>query len=104
MVPVEQSDEDARLQEAPVGAIRHSGKHYSTFTGHNILMREVFRDLGREPDLKINNLPSKSLGSLFKGRNDFLRKIYTVLGRAQHRGHQRFAAITASIHIARRGA
>src|SRR5208337_358458 len=51
---------------------------------------------GLEPDLKINNLPFKSLGSLFKGREEFLRKMHAALGRVEHHGHQRFAAITAS--------
>ena len=92
----EQSDEDTRLQEEHIAAIRQSGKHYSTFSGHNALTREVFRDLELEPDLKINNLPSKSLGSLFKGRDEFLSKIHTTLGRAQHLGHQRYAAIMAA--------
>jgi hypothetical protein len=46
--------------------------------------------------LKVNNLPYKSLGSLFKGRDAFLDQIRATLGRAEPLGHQRFAAITAS--------
>jgi tetratricopeptide (TPR) repeat protein len=95
-LPVQQSDDAAHLQQAHIAAIKAGGKHYGTFTGYNSLLREVFHDLGLEPDLKINNLPFKSLGSLFKGREEFLRKMHAALGRVEHRGHQRFAAITAS--------
>ena len=95
-LPVPQTDEEARLQQSHV---RRSGRAASTraaFNSYNTLVREVFHDLGLEPERKINNLPYKSLGSLFKGRDDFLGKIHDTLGRAEHRGHQRFAAITAS--------
>ena len=95
-LPVQQSDDAARLHQAHITAIKAGGKHYGTFTGYNSLLREVFHDLGLEPDLKVNNLPFKSLGSLFKGREEFLRKMRAALGRVEHRGHQRFAAITAS--------
>ena len=95
-LPVQQSDDAARLQQAHIAAIKAGGKHYGTFTGYNSLLREVFHDLGLEPNLKINNLPFKSLGSLFKGREEFLLKMHAALGRVEHRGHQRFAAITAS--------
>ena len=64
-------------------------------------MREVFYDLGLNPEtVKVNNLPFKTLGSLFKGRDGFLRQIRDALGRVDHRGHQRFAAITASASAA----
>jgi tetratricopeptide (TPR) repeat protein len=95
-LPVQQSDDVARSQQVHIAAIKAGGKHYGTFTGYNSLLREVFHDLGLEPDLKINNLPLKSLGSLFKGREEFLRRMHAALGRVEHRGHQRFAAITAS--------
>jgi hypothetical protein len=95
-LPVQQSDDAPRLQQAHTAAIKAGGKHYGTFTGYNSLLREVFHDLGLEPDLKINNLPFESLGSLFKGREEFLGKMHAALGRVEHRGHQRFAAITAS--------
>jgi tetratricopeptide (TPR) repeat protein len=95
-LPVQQSDEEARLQQAHLEAIRQSGKHRAAFTSYNTLVREVFHDLGLEPDLKVNNLPYKSLGSLFKGREEFLGKMHAALGQVEHRGHQRFAAITAS--------
>lgn len=94
--PVRQTDEETRLQQSHREAIRRSGKHYAAFTSYNTFVREVFHDLGLEPELKINNLPYKSLGSLFKGREEFLCTIHQSLGRVEHLGHQRFAAITAS--------
>ena len=42
----------------------------------------------------VNN--NKTLGTLFKGREDFLEKIRTTLSQAEYRGHQRVAAITSS--------
>ena len=48
--------------------IRRNGKHYAEFSGYNTLVRGVFHDLGLEPQLKIDNLPYKSLGTLFKRR------------------------------------
>ena len=78
-----------------IAAIKEGDKHYGGFTDNNKLHIEVFHDLGLEPDRKVNNLPFKSLGSLFKGRDEFLLKMRTALGRVEHRGHQRFAAITA---------
>jgi tetratricopeptide (TPR) repeat protein len=95
-LPVQQSDDAARLQQAHIAAIKQSGKHHGTFSGYNSLVREVFHDLGLEPERKCNNLPYKSLGSLFKGRDQFLGQMHDALGRVEHRGHQRFAAITAS--------
>ena len=95
-MPVQQTNEDSRRQQLHLDAIRQSGKHRAAFASYNTLVREVFHDLGLEPDLKVNNLPFKSLGSLFKGREEFLRKIHDTLGHVEHRGHQRFAAITAS--------
>jgi len=98
--PIRQSQEDARLQQGHLASIQLSGEHRKAFTSHHHFVREVFHDLGLEPSLKVNNLPYKSLGSLFKGRDAFLDKIHTTLGRAEHRGHQRFAAITASASAA----
>jgi tetratricopeptide (TPR) repeat protein len=95
-LPVQQTVDAARLQQAHVAAIKSGGKHYGVFTGYNSLLREVFHDLGLESTLKVNNLPFKSLGTLFKGRDEFLRKMHGALGRPEHHGHQRFAAITAS--------
>lgn len=91
-----QSDDDAKLQQAHAQHIRDSGKHRGAFASHHHFIKEVFHDLGLEPDLKVNNLPGKTLGSLFKGRDEFLGKIRTTLGEAEHRGHRRVAAITAT--------
>jgi tetratricopeptide (TPR) repeat protein len=95
-LPVPQTDEEARLQQLHMQAIRQSGKHRAAFNGYNTLVREVFHDLGLEPERKINNLPYKSLGSLFKGRDNFLGKIHDTLGRAELHGFERSATISAS--------
>ena len=95
-LPVPQTDEEARLQQLHLQAIRQSGKHRAAFTSYNTLVREVFHDLGLEPERKINNLPYKSLGSLFKGRDNFLGKIHETLGRAELHGFERSATISAS--------
>jgi len=95
-LPIAQSDDEARGQQAHLAAIRDSGKHWKYFSAHHDLIREVFYDLGLEPNLKINNLPYKSLGSLFKGREDSLGQIREALGDVGHAGHQRFAAIRAT--------
>jgi tetratricopeptide (TPR) repeat protein len=56
---------------------------------------------GPPRDHKPNNLPFKSIGHLFKGRDEFLNQIRTVFGPVDpHRGHQRVAAITASASAA----
>ena len=100
-LPVQQSDDDARLQQAHRDHIFRSGEHYKEFASPTSLVREVFYDLGLNPEtVKVNNLPFKTLGSLFKGREEFLRQIREALGRVDHRGHQRFAAITASASAA----
>ena len=100
-LPAQQSDDDARLQQAHRDHIFRSGEHYKEFASPTDLVREVFYDLGLNPEsVKVNNLPFKTLGSLFKGREDFLRQIRDVLGRVDHRGHQRVAAITASASAA----
>ena len=97
-LPVRQSDNDARLQRAHLAHIHNSGEHWKLFAGPHQLIREIFYDLGLEPSLKVDNIRSRfrSLGSLFKGRDEFLERIRTALGHANHRGHQRFAAITAN--------
>jgi tetratricopeptide (TPR) repeat protein len=95
-LPIRQSDEEARLQQAHAQHIRDCGQQWKDFGGHHELVREVFYDLGLEPDRKVNNLPYKSLGTLFKGREEFLEKILAALAGVDHRGHRRVAAITAS--------
>jgi len=92
---VEQSDAEAELQRQHRDRIQHSGKHYESFSGHADLVRRVLYDLHLQAELKINNLPYKSLGSLFKGREKFLVQLRETLGAAEHRGHQKIAAISA---------
>jgi tetratricopeptide (TPR) repeat protein len=93
---VQQPEADALLQRDHRTRIEASGKHYETFSSHAELARRVFFDLHLEADLKINNLPDKSLGTLFKGREEFLAQLHHTLGAAEHLGHQRAAAITAT--------
>jgi hypothetical protein len=69
--------------------ILESGKHRKYFASHHELVREVFYDFGLEPDLKVNNLPYPSLGSLFKGREHFLVQMRAALGKPGHLGHKR---------------
>lgn len=76
-------------------AIRATGEHRKAFGTAHQLVREVFHDLGLEPDYKANTLPYAPLGSLFKGRADFLAKLRAALGEVQYAGHGRHAAITS---------
>ncbi len=94
--PIHQSEDDAQLQQDHIQSLNNAGEHWTEIDGQHQLVREVFHDLGLEPNLKVNNLPYKTLGSLFKGRNNFLDKIRTTLSQAEYRGHQRVAAITAT--------
>ena len=95
--PASASDDDARIQQAHRDLIFRSGEHYKEFASPTNLMREVFYDLGLNPEsVKVNNLPLKTLGALFKGREEFLGQIQQAFGRLDHRGHRRVAAITAS--------
>lgn len=96
-LPVAQEESAARLQQDHWAAIRASGEAYKKFSGPLALVREVFYDLGlNTEELKANNLPFKSLGTLFKGREAFLECIRRVLGGVEHLGHKRLAAITAA--------
>ena len=78
-VAVEQSAEEAQLQREHHERIERSGKHYENFSGHTDLVKRVFYDLGLQAELKVNNLPYKSLGSLFKGRDEFLVQLRATL-------------------------
>lgn len=94
--PIAQTPEEAQLQHEHIERIKLSGKHREKFTSHADLINRVFYDLGLQSEHKINNLPYKSLGSLFKGREEFLAQLRATLGTAEHLGHQRVAAITAT--------
>jgi hypothetical protein len=101
ILPMPQADDDAGRQQRHRNLICRSGEHDKRFDSTTGLMREVFFDLGLNRELvKLKNLPFASLGSLFKGREQFLEKIRYALGQVDHRGHQRFAAITASASAA----
>ncbi|MFZ4509231.1 MAG: DUF4062 domain-containing protein [Fimbriimonas sp.] len=67
------------LQQAHIQRIDDDGKHYGVFVLHQDLIRRLFHDLGMDVNLKISNLPFQSLGTLFKGRDDFLAQIRTSL-------------------------
>src|SRR5579859_3444379 len=99
-MPIRQSEQSAQLQQTHRERLLNSSEHYKEFSSHHDLIREVFFDLGLEPDLKVNNLLFKSLGTLFKGREEFLETIRTTLSEADHRGHRRVAAIIASASAA----
>jgi len=91
-----QSEQDAEIQREHLASLESSGQHYKRFSGHVNLIREIFYDLEINPELlKPNNLPFKSLGTLFKGRKEFLESIRSTLSQAEYRGHKRAAAITA---------
>jgi tetratricopeptide (TPR) repeat protein len=87
---------DAALQQAHRARIECEGKHYGQFAGHHDLIRQVFHDLELSPRDKASNLPFGSIGSLFKGRDEFLEKLRDTLGEAGHRGAPRAAAITGA--------
>jgi tetratricopeptide (TPR) repeat protein len=93
--PVPQSEDDERLQQAHLSHLFGSGRHYAKIDGCHALIREAFHDLGLNPDVKANNIPYKSLGSLFKGREPFMDQLRAILREAEFRGHRRVAAITA---------
>jgi hypothetical protein len=95
-LPVPQSREDAKLQNEHIAAIRTSGKHYGTFTRYNKLIKEVCHDLGLEDKRGINNLPYKSLATLFKGRDDVLSAMHTRFGSIEYQGFERTPVITAA--------
>jgi AAA domain len=86
--PVNQTDEDASLQQKFVEQIRHSGKDRNEFGSLDELRALVLRDgfcLGkrRRPP---HNLPYSSLGTLLKGREDFLTGLRRSLQQTQS-GH-----------------
>ena len=84
-----QSAEDAALQQAHLASIHDSGEHYRTFTGPINLVLLVFDDSAWTPKANnVSNLPYRSIGSLFKGREGFLKKVRQSLLRIEQPGHQ----------------
>ncbi len=101
LLPVDQPDADRVLQQRHKDHILTSGEHYKTFASPLGLVREVFYDLGVNPEtIKVNNLPYKTLGTLFKGRAEFLAQLRETLGDMRHTGHARAAAITSAASAA----
>ncbi|MGF6939334.1 tetratricopeptide (TPR) repeat protein [Paraburkholderia sp. UCT70] len=96
--PPTQSSEDACRQEAHVRGIRESGEHREPFASANELLKRVLYDISPDgvPPHKASNIDVKSLGPLFKGRDDFLAQIRAALGEMQHTGVVRAAVITAT--------
>jgi Flp pilus assembly protein TadD len=96
--PPTQNDEDASLQQAHVHELRESGEHREWFASTNQLLQQVLYDIYPDdmPPRKANNIDVKSLGTLFKGRDEFLAQIRAAFGEVQHRGVLRTAAITAT--------
>ena len=73
LFPIQQSDDDARLQETHRAHLAKLGKHYWEFSNLTGLVRQAFYDLGLNPEtVKVITLPFKSLGRLFKGRRGLL--------------------------------
>ncbi len=100
--PTQQDQEFAKLQIAHRDHIIASGHVRSEFSSIDNLGRLVLRDGFQLKSVlyKPNNLPYPSLGSLFKGRDEFLTKIRETLGSTDPSSAHRAAAITASANIA----
>jgi len=97
---VKQTPECAELQRVFVETILNTGKDRNEFSALHELRALVLRDLvsiarARKP----NNLPYASLGTLFKGREDFLEKIHTRLSHPAKQGQHRVAAITSAATV-----
>lgn len=70
----DQTAEQTALQQKFIAAIRASGKDRNRFGSLHELRALVLRDgfRVRDPDRQPNNLPYRSIGTLFKGRDAFL--------------------------------
>jgi tetratricopeptide (TPR) repeat protein len=79
--PVTQTAEQARLQEAFAADVKASGKHRAEFDSLDGLCRLMLRDgfSFRKLTPKPNNLPYTTLGTLFKGRDEFLARLRGAL-------------------------
>jgi hypothetical protein len=87
-VPDGQTAEETQLQVDFIAAIKKSGEDRNAFGSLHELCRLALRDgfRVRDPDDKPMNLPYRSLGTLFKGREPFLedlrRKLAVGTGQA----------------------
>lgn len=96
---VRQSRTAAKLQAGFVKHIERSGEDWNRFGSLHELRALVLRDgfrLPPAPSRKPNNLPYTTLGTLFKGREEFLRSLRATLGEAGGRAVGVLAA--RSIH------
>jgi tetratricopeptide (TPR) repeat protein len=83
--PVRQTPETARLQQDFLALLERSGKDRSTFGSLHELRALVLRDGFPIPErrpAKPISLPYPSLGTLFKGREEFLARLRDSLKRA----------------------
>jgi hypothetical protein len=95
-----QSEAEAALQQKYVAELKAIGEDRRYFSNHVDLLKKVLHDMRLDEHRKINNLPYASLGTLFKGREEFLKQLRQTLGEAEPRGHQRVVAITAPAAVA----
>jgi tetratricopeptide (TPR) repeat protein len=83
---IQQAEVEVRMQVAHRERMGREGKDYRRFQGRHDLVRKVFLDLSLSPTDKVGNLPSGSIGRLFKGRDEFLLKLRETLDEARQRG------------------
>jgi tetratricopeptide (TPR) repeat protein len=91
---VDQPDEHAVRQRLFKEQLKASDKHWSQFSNSDQLCRRVLRDgwkMQRRPD-KPRNLPYDSIGTLFKGRKEFLSTIGESLSGASR------ATVVSTVH------
>jgi tetratricopeptide (TPR) repeat protein len=82
----QQGETELGMQMSHRERIGRAGKDYRKFKGRHDLVRKVFFDLGLSPTDKAGNLPFASIGSLFKGRDEFLLKLRETLDEGRPRG------------------
>jgi tetratricopeptide (TPR) repeat protein len=89
-------------QERHVRDVQATGIYYAEFADLHDLVKQCMALPLRIPpgSHKPNNLPYATLGSLFKGREEFLAQIRETLGEVSKSGHRRAAAITGSAQTA----
>lgn len=95
-IPIRQDTESAELQKKFITEIINSGKDRLNFSSKHELCHLVLRDGFRLPQCTFKeNLPYKSLGKLFKGRDGFLSNLHQrVLNRMDANSRAKRVAIT----------
>jgi tetratricopeptide (TPR) repeat protein len=81
----QQGETELGMQMSHRERIGRAGKDYRQFQGRHDLVRKVFFDLSLSPTDKAGNLPFASIGSLFKGRDEFLLKLRETLDEGRPR-------------------